>query len=342
MAIEFCGVRKETRFLDPMSGFAESKRFTEIRTDPLTGLTSRILQSPPYLPSESDLTPVLERSARNACPFCPDRLMAVTPHFPPDIVSEPRIKMGDAVVVCNILPYDTYSAVCVMTSQHYVSIGEFTEELLTDALQASQAYIQAVLNHDPNASYGSINWNYMPLSGGSLVHPHLQVIVGETPSNYHRTLLESSGRYFEDNSSSYWADLIATERQLDLRYLANTGIVHWLVSFAPRGLIEVMGVFTDRIRIPDLSRQDWQDFASGLVKVMRYLGDLNFQSLNMAIFSGRQGDDHFWVNARIIPRFLLLPALGTSDINYFGALHGEVLTRVKPEDTCRDLRPYFE
>lgn len=342
MTIEFHSVLKETRFLDPMNGFAESKRITEIRVDPLTGRTSRILEVPAYVPSKVDLTPLVEKSLQAGCPFCPDRVMAVTPQFPPDVIPEPRIKVGDAIVVCNIFPYDTYSAVCVMSSRHFIAIGDFTEELLVDALLASQSYVRTVMERDPAAGYGTINWNYMPLSGGTVVHPHLQVIVGSTPSNYQRELIERSLRYSETSSSNFWSDLVAAERELGVRYVAGKGRIHWLTSFAPKGIVEVMAIFTECPSILDLSREDWSDFAFGLAAVARYLGDLNFHSFNMALFSGERGASHFWANARVIPRFLLSNTFGTSDFNHFSALHNEVLSRIKPEDACRELRPYFE
>lgn len=342
MTIEFRRVLKETRFLDPMNDFVESKRITEIRVDPLTGHTSRILEVPAYMPSKVDLAPLVERSLQAGCPFCPDRVMAVTPQFPPDVVPEPRIKVGEAVVVCNIFPYDTYSAVCVISSRHFIAIGDFTEDLLVNALQASQTYIRTVMERDATASYGTINWNYMPLSGGTVVHPHLQVIVGSTPSNYHRQLIEQSLRYSEESSSNFWSDLVDIERQLGERYVASKGRVHWLTSFAPKGLIEVVAIFAGRSSILDLSDEDWSDFAFGLTRVGKYFGDLNLHSFNMALFLGRAGEGHFWANARIIPRFLLSSTFGTSDFNHFSALHNEVLSRIKPEDACCGLRPYFD
>lgn len=341
MAIEFNIEFKETRFLDPANGFAETRRTIEIRKDPLTGRTSRIIAFAPHRPSKPDLTALVQRSISSGCPFCPERIEAATPQFPPDVVPEGRIRVGEATVVHNITPYDTYSAVCVMTSRHFIAISDFTEDLLAGALQASQAYVRAVMDSDSSARYATINWNYMPLSGGTLVHPHFQIIVGGTPSNYHRELIESSRRYQETNSSDYWSDLIATERELGERYIAKTGAVHWLVSFAPRGLLEVIAIFADCASSLDVSSDDWRDFAAGLVRVARYLGDLNYHSLNMALFSGCKGDRHFRVNARIIPRYLLTEEFGGSDFNYFKALHDEMLARANPESVCRELRPYF-
>ncbi|MGQ9677612.1 MAG: hypothetical protein ACUVX1_18275 [Chloroflexota bacterium] len=341
MSVEFRKALRETRFLDPMSGFAENKRTTEIRIDPLTGRTARVLEWPGRLPSKPDLTTLVEKSLQIGCPFCPERVEAITPMFPPDLLPEPRIKVGDAIVVCNMFPYDAYSAVCVMTSRHFIAIDEFDEELLVDALLASQSYVRMVAGRDATARYISINWNYMPPSGGTLIHPHLQVIVGDTPSNYHREIIECSRRYYETNSANYWADLIDAERRLGERYVASTGPVHWLVPFAPKGIIDVMAVFEERASVLDLERDDWSAFADGLASVMRYLGSLNFHSLNMSLISGLRGEDALWTTAHVVPRFSIFEAIGTSDINYFEALHEEVLTRVRPEDVGRDLQPFF-
>lgn len=341
MAVEFRKVLRETRFLDPMSGFAENKRVTEIRTDPLTGRTARVLDWPGRLPSKPDLSALVEKSLQIGCPFCPDKVEAITPMFPPDLLPEPRIKVGDATLFCNMFPYDTYSAVCVITSRHFVAIDEFDRQLLVDALLASQIYARMITERDADARYISINWNYMPPSGGTLIHPHLQVIVGDTPSNYHREIIEGSRRYHEASSANFWADLIDVERRLGERYVAATGQVHWLAPFAPKGIIDVMAVFEKRASVLDLERDDWVSLAGGLVRVMRYLGSLNFHSLNMSLISGLRGEDTLWATAHVIPRFSIFEAVGTSDINYFEALHEEMMTRVRPEEVSQNLRPFF-
>jgi UDPglucose--hexose-1-phosphate uridylyltransferase len=341
VAIEFRRALKETRFLDPASGFAESRRVSEIRRDPLTGRASRVLQIPARLPSKPDLAALVEKSLRFGCPFCPDKALSATPEFPPDIVPEPRIRVGDATLVCNMFPYDTYSAVCIVSGQHFVAIDGFTEQMLVDAFSACQTYLRIVMERDVEARYASINWNYMPLAGGSLVHPHIQTTVGDQPTNYHHDLLENSQRYFCDNGSVYWADLVAAERELGERYLAAIGPVHWLTAFSPRGLMDFTAVFADRVSVVDITPEEWRCFAAGVVRVARYLGDLNFHSFNLSLFSGVRGDGSTWTSARVIPRFLMVEAVGASDINYFETMHEEPFTRVKPEDTCRDLRPYF-
>ena len=54
--MEFVKVLKTSRFLDPSLGYDEVKRYSEVRYDPLTGHTSRILDFPVREVKKSDLT----------------------------------------------------------------------------------------------------------------------------------------------------------------------------------------------------------------------------------------------------------------------------------------------
>ena len=73
---------------------------------------------------------------------------------------------------------------------------------------------------------------------------------------------------------------------------------------------------------------------------MKFLDSQGLFSFNMAIYSGL-GEDHFWTNAKIIPR-VLLPPMDTSDINYFNMLHNEVLTIFEPEQICGQAKEFFK
>jgi hypothetical protein len=52
------------------------------------------------------------------------------------------------------------------------------------------------------------------------------------------------------------------------------------------------------------------------------------------------GDESFTPHLRICPR-VSLPPLGTSEINYMRMLHNETLTTMKPEEVCKEVKPFF-
>jgi hypothetical protein len=70
----------------------------EIRRDPLTGHTARVL--PPsglMVPERYDLGALADET-RAHCPFCPERIDAAVPRFRSRIVPEGRIGVGEAVL----------------------------------------------------------------------------------------------------------------------------------------------------------------------------------------------------------------------------------------------------
>jgi UDPglucose--hexose-1-phosphate uridylyltransferase len=340
MKIEFKKYSRVTRFLDPSTGFQANERPTEIRVDPLTGQTARVLYFPIRMLTKPDLTEIVERSLQFGCPFCPQMLEMVTPKFPPEITEKERIKRGSAVIFPNMFPYDTHSAVAIFSEEHFKPLDSFEPELLRDGFCVSQEYLAASLQFSDNSSlFNSINWNYMPLAGGSIIHPHLQIIAGESGTNYHLAVLKASGEYTECNGSSYWLDLIEEESSRGERFLGKSGPISWITSFSPKGFIDFTAIFERAGTIMDITESDWLDFSRGLCAAMKFLDSKGFYSFNMAIYSGT-GEDHFRTHAKMIPR-TLLPPMDTSDINYFNTLHNEVLTIFKPEEICADARAFF-
>ncbi|UCD56986.1 MAG: hypothetical protein JSV16_14395 [Candidatus Hydrogenedentota bacterium] len=341
MKIPFEKHSRITKFLDPALNFEENERRTEIRVDPLTGHTARLLHFPIRIVSKPDLSEMVERSLGFGCPFCPQMIEVVTPKFPAELSRKERIQRGSAIVFPNMFPYDTFSAVAIFSDEHFKPLGDFAPELLCDGFRASQEYLVSVKAAEPEASlYCTINWNYMPLAGGTIIHPHLQIIAGETETNYHRTILRASRDYAAKNSSLYWADLIEEESKLDERFIGKLGKISWLTSFAPKGFIDIMAIFERNPTIMGIEAPEWMDFSRGLSAAMKYLDSQGFYSFNMAIYSGG-GEDHFWTHARLIPR-ALLPPMDASDINYFNTLHNEVLTIFEPEQICAQAKEFFD
>lgn len=335
MSVSFQKYLKTTRFLDPNRGYQEGSQITEIRVDPLTGRTSRILNFPIRVPRKPDLAPLVKTSVEMGCPFCPEVVEKATPKFLPEMVPEGRVTIGQALVFPNMFPYDTYSAVGIFSGEHFVPLTGFTEELISDAFEAGidlLRRIQAV-----QGPYGTINWNYMPLSGGSIIHPHIQIIAGDVPSNYQRETIAASREYQQENGSVYWDDLLQAEQEVGDRHIGESGSVQWLASFAPLGYMDIAAVFPHRQAVTDLTADDLGDFARGLLKVFAYFDSKNLWSFNLALHTGLAGDMSYRVHARIVPRFAFSP-VNTSDVRYAEILHHEVMTSVRPEEVCREMK----
>jgi hypothetical protein len=89
-----------------------------------------------------------------------------------------------------------------------------------------------------------------------------------------------------------------------------------------------------------LTEANFDELLHGLSKIFSYLYLNNFMSFNMSLYAPMINDSHFWVQGKIVPRFVINP-LGTSDVNYFEKLHNENICPVVPEELCRELQPYF-
>lgn len=132
------------------------------------------------------------------------------------------------------------------------------------------------------------------------------------------------------------------EREAGERFIASTGSISWLVSFAPKGMAgEIDFIFKEKTSFFELTEANFDELVNGLSKVFSYLYLNNFMSFNMSLYAPLLNDRHFWVQGKVVPRFEINP-LGTSDINYFEKLHNEVICPVVPEELCRELQPYFQ
>lgn len=339
MTLSFLTLRSASRILNPMNGFSLDEFPFEIRFDPLTGETGRVFDLP-FKADKQDLTDTVRRSTEMFCPFCPETLEKSTPLFPKDLIPGGRIRKGEATLIPNLLPFDKYAGVCVLSARHYVPMEDLTADTLRDAFLASLDFIRSVARHDSLVRYFSINWNYMPPAGSSMVHPHLQPNVGEVPTNQVRLQMEGACRYREKNGRDFWNDLIDAEMRAGERYLGRIESTRWLMSFVPLGFLpDVWCLFPDHPFLGDIGEDAFLPFLSGLESVLRYFRDQDLFSFNVSVFSVR-GDDSFRINARICPR-LLPRAIGNSDMAYFQALHKEPFCVRRPESVCSELRPYF-
>ena len=335
--IEFRVEREVCRFLDPTQNFEPVEKTTEIRRDPLTGRSSRILDMG-FSPERPDVDGMVERFRSGFNPFAPDKRDSVTPKFREEIEGIPggRLSLGEALVVPNLFPYDRYSAVTVLSDRDFVPLDGFSQELLVDAFGADMQYLKRVRETDGSACrHYSINWNYMPLAGGSLVHPHHQLIASPAPTNY----LEDVEAGLASYGGGYFGDLVEAEQGGE-RWVGREGGISWLTGWAPMGHIDVLGVFAGRASLFDLTDEDLQALSRSLLRIFSYLDAEGFASFNFALY-GLEGVEGFEVHCRLSPRFLLSNALGTSDINYFEISHSESLAFFFPEVAAATLRSHF-
>jgi UDPglucose--hexose-1-phosphate uridylyltransferase len=339
------GFKKEITkgiYLDPLNRFEKKEIIIEERYDETTGVASRILPYRTRSIQKPDINIYLERSPESACPFCSGQLEKNTPRFTEDIATEGKFKQGESCMFPNAFPYDQSGTVAIFSSRHLVPIEDLTSDYMQDGFAVCCDYFNRIAKLKRGYRYCSINWNYMPQSGGGLIHPHLQTIAGIKPTSFMERILAGAHNYSEKNGGAcLWSDLIVFEKKADERLIADTGSICWLAPFSPKGMAgEIDFIFKDQNTIIDLSDLHFKELLNGLNRIFNYLSAGNYISFNFTMYAAMTPKENFRVQGKIIPRFEL-NNLGTSDLNYFEKLHNEIICTTVPEKLCKELQSYF-
>ena len=318
----------------------------EYRYDPLTSEQTRInparAKRAKQAESDVDLRDIIGKSRVN-CAFCPERIEEKTPEFPKEICVEGRIRIGETVIFPNLNPFGKHHSVGTISKKHFLDLDEFAHGMLRDNLNATKNYIFSVHANDKEAVWPLWLWNYMPPSAGSIIHPHVQVLVETEPTPEQNKLLEESFRYYTEGRRNYWKDLVEEERKLDERYIASNSSLSVIAGFAPRGFNEIQFIFSGISSLAELSLEQIDDFADYLTKVLHGYKEIGIGSFNLATYSssieGKQ--DHFyWLNAKLISR-PYPKGVYTSDNGPMERLHDIWVVDTLPEELSKKMKPFF-
>src|SRR5512142_3170684 len=93
--------------VDPGTGETNRTRI-DVRVDPLTGHSSRILPERGLMPATDFDLESFAAENQPRCPFCPERISALTPRLPPSIDPDGRIVRGEAVLFPNLHAYSSH------------------------------------------------------------------------------------------------------------------------------------------------------------------------------------------------------------------------------------------
>jgi UDPglucose--hexose-1-phosphate uridylyltransferase len=305
----------------------------DVRRDPLTGHSSRILPERGLMPASDFDLEAFARENQPSCPFCPGRIDRLTPRLPARIDPGGRIRCGEAVLFPNLHAYSPHSAVSVYSpGLHYLPVGALTSRLLADNLAAQAAYARAVMAAEPESVWASVNANHMLPSGSSLFHPHMQGIVDPEPTTFQRLLAEVPAQRF--------ADYLDAERRSGERYLGDTGRIPWLASFAPVAPAELRA-FVPGISSPaELTGDLIGELAHGLALALGGYSDMGFESFNFAIYGAPPGTAGYPLNLRLACRSNLKPFY-RSDSTFLERLHWEGAVDLAPESVAQQIGGRF-
>jgi UDPglucose--hexose-1-phosphate uridylyltransferase len=341
--MKFETIARETVLLDPDNNLARKHIPNEIRKDPLTGRTSRICHFRELSWKKPDLDKLVA-GTESWCPFCPDKVLRVTPCFPEEIIPEGRMTLDDKVLFPNIAPYDRLSAVATLGERHYIPMTDIEPGRIADGFRLALKYFRHLedIKH-PESVYHLISWNYMPASGSSIIHPHLQVFASSFAPNFLREKLNAAKAYSDKHGSNYWDDLVAAEKAKSDRYLGKIGRTEWLTVFAPLGAVgDATAVVEGTRSTLELTDDDLHDLATGLVKLMAAYDRMGIYNFNMSFFSGAAKDAHARFHLLFSPRIYFNPAIGTPDVAALGRMFGESVCMGFPEEINGLLKVEFD
>jgi UDPglucose--hexose-1-phosphate uridylyltransferase len=335
--------KKETTILDPSNNMELKSIPSEIRFDPLTGRSARICHFMKLKWEKPDFEKLI-KGTESRCPFCPDKVLKITPSFPKDIIPEGRLFSDDMILFPNLAPYDSLSAVATLGARHFIPMKDIKADLIAKGFNLAMDFFQKIdkLNH-PESVYHLINWNYMPAAGSSLIHPHLQVFVTSSAPNLMRQELEAAKTYMTEHKSNYWDDLIDMEIEKNKRFLGKIGRTAWLTSYAPMGVAgDVLGIVENVRSTLDLTKDDIFDIAEGLTHIMAAYDEMGIYNFNMNFFTGSKSDEFARFHILFSPRTFFNQALGATDVGAIRNLYNETLCMAFPEEINQMIKGFFD
>ena len=313
--------------LDPRRGFELTRTTVEVRRDPLTGHSARILPPGSFPPPARHDLERLAAETRDVCPFCAERIEEQTPRLPPEVSAAGRIGSGKALLFPNIAPYAKWSSVSVYSPDlHLLPLPDLTPPLIADNLRTQRDFGRAVLAADPEAKWISVNANHLPPSGSSIFHPHLQGSAHPLPTTMQRLLAAVPPKH----PAAY----VAAERAEGARHVFSAGGIDWIAGFAPLGPAEICA-FVDGVGAPhELEDGRIQELGRGISAVLRVYDGLGFQSFNLAFYGVPAAET---LLVRLVAR-AYFGAAERSDAMWSERLQWEAATDIAPEHVAELAR----
>ncbi|MEF8874976.1 MAG: hypothetical protein V5A88_09970 [Candidatus Thermoplasmatota archaeon] len=327
--IEFEEDIEKSLFYDP-SEEEEKQDEIAIRHDPLTGKSCRILDKPLPLSKDVDIEDEIKGGF---CPFCPDRIYDIGARDS-RVLNNELLENGEAVLLSNLNPYAEKSLVIRLNEEHYLPLESFREKHFTDAFELVLKYLE----RSSAEGYPTVMMNYLKPAGSTIVHPHLQLLISDTPMDLQNRVIKAAQEYYEEHGSNYWSDLLEEERDGE-RYIGKIGGCEWKTPFAPKGLEHIQGISLRDLRSMD--REDLQAVSLGIVETLEYYADLDLNSFNLSILiSPKSNRERFATVIDLVARSSL-DRYYWCDVFALSKLQDEPYSHKYPEDIAKEARSFF-
>jgi galactose-1-phosphate uridylyltransferase len=209
-------------------------------------------------------------------------------------------------------------------------------------MDLSQAYFQAVHEKDPEARFPIYVWNFLPPSAGSVVHPHIQILIESQPSPIIEVLESRCQDWRERYGEDFWDALIKEELQRNERVIWHHTECVLLASFAPRGFREILVLLPGSGSLAHLNQIQKQAFSWALVRLLRAYHAMGVASFNLVTYSQPMDQElpGFPFHARLISR-PYPSGIYTNDTGFFERMYDLWIIDTLPEEISELARPFF-
>lgn len=331
-----------TTYLHPRKDFQKTDVFAEARYDPLTGHRVRIYGIE-WKTKRVDFFYLGEKS-KDRCPFCKDALERMAARFPKDFLEEGHFKKGESTLIPNILPYAENAAVVILTKEHIVPMGKMKKSTIYDGISLIFEYSRKISSYKrKDYNFAHLHWNYMPTSGGSLIHPHMQVYVTDTALNYHNRVLEKAKDFKKNTGQEFFSQYLKREVEDQERFILKKGRCNLLAPFASKGMLgEFLIIIEDSYNYREILDEDIKDMAEILRLISLFFEAKEISGFNLALFSSPIGEEVILNHIRIYPRVYRDVEVFATDIETPTLLYGESFCLISPEKNAKDLKSFLE
>lgn len=338
-------LRKEiykTTYCHPRKNFEITDVYAEMRYDPLTGHRVRVYEID-WCTRPVNFYELGSKSAHR-CPFCEGALEKYGARFHPQFCKEGHMKNGEVTLIPNILPYAENAAVAVLTKEHVVPMGRMSEETIFNAFSLIFNYAIKVSEFQKKQyKYAHLHWNYMPTSGGSIIHPHMQVYVTDEPLNYHKRLLEKSVEFYNSHGKEFFKTYSEYEERERVRFITKSGRSVLLSPFASRGMLgEFIIIVNDVFNYNDFTIDDLSDISGLIHKAMLFFEKRLIPGFNMALYTSPINSQIMQSHIRIYPRVYRDTDTFATDVETPTLLYGESFSLISPEKNAALFRKFIE
>lgn len=324
---------------------------SELRRDLVTGDWVIIAPERAKRPDEFLRKPDRTPTPKETCPF---EDLQKTGNWPP-ILAIPDAENWRIVVIPNKFPALSHQHVCaeifqdsiyeraqgvghhelVLTRDHNRPFVAMTVEEGLDVFRMFQARYKT-LSEDACVRYVTAFLNYGPSTGGSVYHPHYQIIsLPIIPPDISHSL-EGSARYFRTHNRCVHCAMIEHELQLGSRIVGENAFAVALTPFASRDPFEVR--IYPKSHEPFFERTGQEELRavvmllqSVLHKIKEYMRDpdLNFFIHTSPLKDQDEYANYHW-HIEIFPKLSILGGFELST--------GTIINIIDPDKAARLLR----